>query len=108
MHLMVPSLNAIQDCGTAVAFICGAYTSKLQVLDIGVNKPFKGLVRDTYEDWMVTHPHGTKVKRQDVWFSEFRQLGMSGLHNCHIVVSTTKSPYSEYILIESTIAIKTN
>ena len=50
VHLMVPSLNVIQDCGTALAYICDGYTSKLQVLDIGVNKPFKGLVRDAYED----------------------------------------------------------
>ena len=66
MHLMATSLNAIKDCGTAVDFICGGYTSKLQVLDVGVNKPFKGFVRNAYEDWMVANPHGTKVKRQDV------------------------------------------
>ena len=66
VHLMATSLNAIKDCGTAVDFICGGYTSKLQVLDVGVNKPFKGFVRNAYEDWMVAHPHGTKVKWQDV------------------------------------------
>jgi hypothetical protein len=33
--LMATSLNAIKDCGTAMDFICGGYTSKLQVLDIG-------------------------------------------------------------------------
>jgi len=30
VHLMATSLNAIKDCGTAVDFICGGYTSKLK------------------------------------------------------------------------------
>jgi hypothetical protein len=63
VHLMAISLNAIKDCGNAVDFICGGYTSKLQVLEVGLNKkPFKGFVRDAYEDWIVARPHGTKVK----------------------------------------------
>ena len=66
VHLMATSLYAAKVCGTAVDFICGGYTSKLQVLDVGVNKPFKGYVRDAYENWMVANPHGTKVKRQDL------------------------------------------
>ena len=45
------------------SFVVATRTSKLQVLDVGVNKPFKGFVRNAYEEWMVAHPHGTKVKR---------------------------------------------
>ena len=66
MHVMATSLNEIKDCGTNVDFICGGCTSKLQVLEIGVNKPFKGYVRDAHENWIVANPHGTKVKRRDV------------------------------------------
>ena len=66
VHLMATSLNAIKDCGRSVDFICGGYTSKPQMSNVGVNKPFNGFVRDAYENWMVIHPHGTKVKRQDV------------------------------------------
>ena len=58
---MATSLNAIKDCGTAVDFICGGYTFKLQVLDdVGVNP--KEFVKDAYEDLMIAHPYGTKVK----------------------------------------------
>ena len=31
VNLMARGLNAINDCGTAVDFICGGFTSKLQV-----------------------------------------------------------------------------
>ena len=60
VHLMATRLNAIIYCGAAVDFICGGYTSKLQVLDIGVNKPFKGYVRDAHANWIVANPHGKK------------------------------------------------
>jgi hypothetical protein len=65
VHLMATSLNAIKDCGTAVDFICGGYTSKLSSFGRW-SKQALGFVRNSYEDWMVAHPHGTKVKRQDV------------------------------------------
>jgi hypothetical protein len=63
---MAMSLNAVKkNCGTAVDIICENYTSKIYVLDFGVNKPFREYIRDAYEKWMVANPHGTKVKRQN-------------------------------------------
>ena len=46
VHLMSSCINQIQDCGTKVDFVLEGYTSKLQVLDVGVNKPFKGYVKE--------------------------------------------------------------
>ena len=37
--------NAIKECGSEVDSILGGYTSKLQVMDVGVNMPFKGYMR---------------------------------------------------------------
>ena len=70
VHLMKLCLNAIQDCGTEVDFVIQGYTSKLQVLDVGINKPFKDYVKQCYEEFMVKND-GKKVSRLDVakWVS---------------------------------------
>ena len=41
VHLTSECVNAIQSQGTEVDFIAGGYTGALQILDKGVNKPFK-------------------------------------------------------------------
>lgn len=65
VHLMGTCLDAIQDQGTEVDFIVRGYTSKLQACDVGVNKPFKEYVKQSYEEFMITEG-GRKSKRLDV------------------------------------------
>ena len=69
---MLSCINQIQDCGTEVDFVLEGYTSKLQVLDVGVNKPFKGYVKESYEKFMVDNTDGKKASRLDVekWVDE--------------------------------------
>lgn len=43
--------------GTELAVIPGGLTSKLQPLDISVNRSFKSLVRSRWEDWMSSGEH---------------------------------------------------
>jgi len=70
VHLMASCIHEIQDYRTEVDFIVRGYTSKLQVLDVGVNKPFKDYVKQSYEEFMVAN-EGGKSKRLDVarWIS---------------------------------------
>ena len=72
VHLMTDCVRAIQDCGTEIDYILGGYTSKLQVLDVGVNKPFKDYIKDCYERFMVENGDGAKVSRTHVakWVDE--------------------------------------
>ena len=35
-------------------------------MDVGVNKPFKGYVREAYENFMLGNPENRKVKRKDI------------------------------------------
>jgi len=72
VHMMSECVNSIQDCGTEVDFVLGGYTSKLQVIDVGINKPFKGYVMECYERFMVNNVSGTKATRLDVakWVEE--------------------------------------
>ena len=66
-HMTQRVLRAIESCNTVLDFIIGGYTSKLQPLDVGVNKPFKGFMRGKFELFMVQHngivPHHMEVSR---------------------------------------------
>jgi len=70
VHLRSTCLQEIQNCSTEVDFIIGGYTSQLQILDVGINAPFKSYVKAGYETWMATNIGG-KVTRVDVanWIS---------------------------------------
>ena len=65
VHLMASS-NQIKECATTIDYILGGYTSKLQVIDVGVNKPFKGYVRQAYENFMIGNIENRKVRREDI------------------------------------------
>ena len=71
VHMQSECIEAMQRCGTEVDTIVAGYTSRLQVLDVGINKPFKGYVIEEYEKFMRENPHGTKPKRKHVanWVS---------------------------------------
>ena len=71
-HMTRSVRQAIEDCGTILEYIPGGYTSKLQVMDVGLNKPLKDRFRDQVDDFLLTQPEGTKPRRRDVawWIKE--------------------------------------
>ena len=72
VHMMSNCVREIQGCGVEIDFVIGGYTSKLQVLDVGVNKPFKGYIRECYKKFMMGNTNGIKATRLDVakWVDE--------------------------------------
>jgi transposase-like protein len=64
-HLTVAVRKALADCNTEVDLVPGGYTSKLQPMDVGLNKPFKGYVSDNVTDWLIVN-RNKKPTRQDV------------------------------------------
>jgi DDE superfamily endonuclease len=64
-HLTMAVRKAFADCNTEVDLIPGGYTSKLQPMDVGLNKPFKGYVSDNFTDWLIVN-RNIKPTRQDV------------------------------------------
>ncbi len=64
-HLTSAVRKAFADCNTEVDIIPGGYTSKLQPMDVGLNKPFKGYVSDNFTDWLIIN-RNKKPTRQDV------------------------------------------
>ena len=53
VHKMGSVNRAINDLSCEVIIIPPGCTGLTQPVDVGYNKPFKNLVRDKYEDWMV-------------------------------------------------------
>jgi hypothetical protein len=76
-HMTAKVLRALSELRTIVEIIPGGYTSKLQVCDVGVNRPFKHYYGEQSErfvcGWTNNHPPGEKPKptRRDVaqWIS---------------------------------------
>jgi hypothetical protein len=58
--------DAVVDCGGFVKFIPVGYTWKLQVFDIGVNKPFNDYICDKHHWLFFDHGCFTKPQREDV------------------------------------------
>lgn len=70
-HLTSRVRNAFAECNTEVDYIPGGYTSKLQVLDVGINKPFKNYLAQSFDSWLV-HNANKRAQREDVahWVHE--------------------------------------
>lgn len=65
VHLKADCTSPIQECGTSIDYILAGYTSKLQVMDVGLNKPFKDYLRECFELRMMRDATST-VSREDV------------------------------------------
>ena len=65
-HLTSAVRKALAELNTVLVIIPGGYTSKLQPMDVGANKPWKDRVRGAVEDWLFDHPTGTKPNRRFV------------------------------------------
>ena len=57
MHLMRQMVQAVQDSRTQVEFVPGGYTGALQILDKGINKPFKDNIKHEQIQFMVDNPN---------------------------------------------------
>jgi hypothetical protein len=63
VRLMGEINHKINKLGTETEFVPGGYTGCVQVLDKGVNKPFKHYVREEFESWMVGNGSRKKPTR---------------------------------------------
>ena len=53
-HIMAEVVQAIQDLGCEVQIIPGGCTGLCQPVNVGTNKPLKGIIRGFWEEWMAT------------------------------------------------------
>ena len=53
VHLQGSVTDAIQDCGVELEHNPGGLTGLCQPVDVGINKPFKGLIKKRWNEWMM-------------------------------------------------------
>ena len=82
-HLTRKVKYEIAMCGTELEVIPGGYTSKLQVMDVGLNKPFKDRLRECVEEFTLIAPIGLKPTRKIVskWIKK-KVLGQYSPKHC--------------------------
>ena len=62
--------KAINECGTEIDFVVAVYTSKLQVMDVGLNWPFKDGLREVFEKLMVSSTTAKPIRLDvAIWVS---------------------------------------
>ena len=97
-HLTAPVLRALADCNTQVEIIPPGYTSKLQPMDVGINKPFKDVLRKKYINWMIemkrrgnikTTPKRTNVSHwiDSAWTSIHQNTIINAFHGSGFAVT---------------------
>ena len=88
-HKVKPVQDAIKSTGSMLTILPGGSTSKIQVLDVGINKPFKDKFRTKWVNWMATENQDNKkcVSRQMLaeWVSEiWESLDTTAIKNSWI------------------------
>ena len=63
VHKRKDVLHSLADCNAEVDFILPGFTSRLQVLDVGINRPFKDYVTRKYDKFMVEKEPRQRVTR---------------------------------------------
>jgi hypothetical protein len=58
--------EAFNDCNTVMEYILPGDTSKLQIMEVGINKPIKEYLQRELKAWMVHNPKEIHTKRQNV------------------------------------------
>jgi hypothetical protein len=69
-HMTAEVRDAIKLCGTHLELIPGGYTSKLQVMDVGFNKPFKDQFRHHYDHFSRTEDTAPNRENVSTWIQD--------------------------------------
>jgi hypothetical protein len=84
VHFLDSVKNKTKKLGAEVDIIPGGFTGSAQVLDKGVNKPFKGYLRGGFEEWMCMNGLRHRLSRAEVaqWFTRaWSQVVMATIIN---------------------------
>ena len=64
-HVMGDVIESVKECGTALDFIPPHHTGKLQVMDVGINRPFKYAYTELCEQFKIQW-EANKPRRPEV------------------------------------------
>ena len=62
-HMMASIVNAIGDLGVQIEHIPGGCTGLCQPIDVGIGKPMKNRIRNSWEEWMVQEGVDAAISR---------------------------------------------
>jgi DDE superfamily endonuclease len=65
VHMTSRVHDALALCNTEVDILPGGYTSRLQPMDVGLNKPFKSYTRHLFDQWVEEQGDNAKPLRAD-------------------------------------------
>jgi hypothetical protein len=80
---MRQTVHQVQETGTQVDFVPAGYTGAVQILDKGINKPFKDYIKREQIQFMIDNPN-RKPKRQHVarWIaSSWESISVESITN---------------------------
>ena len=99
-HIMGSVVTAIQNLGVEVEHIPGGCTYLCQPVDVGVNKPFKKLIRDKWEQWMISEGivHGTTSPPTRKQIAEWTLHAKSHINHQIIQNSWRHGEYSWFVM----------
>ena len=99
-HIMGSVVTAIQNLGVEVEHIPGGCTCLCQPVDVGVNKPFKKLIRDKWEQWMISEGivHGTTSPPTRKQIAEWTLHAKSHINQQIIQNSWRHGEYSWFLM----------
>jgi hypothetical protein len=63
VHIMDSVARAIEKCNCRIFYIPAGTTSRGQVLDVGINKPFKDKMRREIRNWLIYNGENEKISR---------------------------------------------
>lgn len=83
IHLLSSVVNELNKLNTIVMHLPAGTTSKIQVLDVGVNKPYKDCLRLQSNLWLSTKAPNDAINRRIV--AEWTMRAWNGISNQCIV-----------------------
>jgi hypothetical protein len=96
VHYVNDVVSSIQELGCLISYIPGGGTSKIQVLDVGVNKPFKNNLQNYWTEWMVSQNLNGSQKVSRVDAANFIEGAWSGITKETIVNTWKKINFAIY------------
>ncbi len=95
VHETAAIKEALANHGTKALYIQRGFTSRLQVLDLGVNKPFKHYMRQQFETFMLSNGQNNCTIAHQSMGDWILGENYKGNHNEHAEVNRLLKQYYE-------------
>jgi hypothetical protein len=103
-HLTAEVMKCIGELRTILVVVPGGYTSKLQIMDVGINKPFKQYYEDSSEEfvrnWVYRHEAGVKPKPTRVDIAKWVSNAWNSITKATVMNTWRKCGYIDQCTVD--------